>query len=386
MFHPRALNPRCVVVGGMQQVPIFRPASPVSVSPASVSVFRLAPSPAPRPRDPWLDNARFGLIALVVLGHALEPLAGQSAWLDAAYRFVYLFHIPAFAFLSGAVTSPVADARLLRGIAFRLLLPYLAFQGLYALAAQVPGWPDDGPSGVATPYWILWYLPSLACWRLLLPLFARLRYRLALAVLLALAAGCASDLGYGLSLSRTLVFFPLFLLGWRFGPSWRQGSQQPPVRLLALAVLGGLLLLAIRWTDAAPWLYGSLGYASLGAGVPTGLALRLLQMTAAALGCAAYLSLVPRRLSPVSLLGGRSLPAYLLHGFVVKLAVAAGAFELLDGVPAALSLPLLLGLSLLCVAALSSTAAQRLLQPIVAPRWLEQRLWCDTGHLLVVRR
>jgi hypothetical protein len=38
------------------------------------------------------------------------------------------------------------------------------------------------------------------------------------------------------------------------------------------------------------------------------------------------------------------------------------------------------------VAALSSTAAQRLLQPIVAPRWLEQRLWCDTGHLLVVRR
>jgi fucose 4-O-acetylase-like acetyltransferase len=365
----------------MQQAPLFRP-----VTPPSAPTPRLVPTPTPRPRDPWLDNARFGLIVLVVLGHTLEPLAGQSAWFDAVYRFIYLFHIPALAFLSGTVATPVADARLLRGIAFRLLLPYLAFQGLYALAAQTPGWPDDGPSGVATPYWILWYLLSLAGWRLLLPLFARLRHRLALATLLALAAGCANDLAYDLSLSRTLVFFPLFLLGWQFGPSWRQWSRHPAIRPIALAVLGGLCLLAIHWTGAVPWLYGSTGYAGLGAGVPAGLALRLLQMAAAMLGCAAYLSLVPRRLSPVSRLGGRSLPAYLLHGFVVKLAVAAGAFKLLDGVPAALSLPLLLGLSLLCVASLSSAVVQRSLQPVVAPHWLEQRLWRDSGPLFVTPR
>jgi fucose 4-O-acetylase-like acetyltransferase len=333
------------------------------------------PASNPAVRDPWLDNARCGLIALVVFGHCLEPLTGQSAGLDAVYRFVYLFHVPAFAFLSGAVASMTVDARLLRGIVFRLLLPYLALQLLYALAALTPGWPDAGPSGVATPYWILWYLLSLAGWRLLLPLFARLRYRLALAVVLALAAGSAGDLGYYLSLSRTLVFFPLFLLGWQYHRDWRKWSQRRPVRVLAVVVLAGLLLLADNWTGATPWLYGSIGYAGLDVDLSAGIGWRLLQLGAAILGSAAFLSLVSRRKLPVSRLGARSLPVYLLHGFLIKLAVAAGAFGLVAGWPPDRLLPLLSVLTLLCVGLLSSSAAQRLLQPIVAPRWLERRLW-----------
>lgn len=366
------------------QVTIFRPTTPHS-PPFTPSITPPNLVVATQPRDPWLDNARFGLITLVVFGHCLEPLAGQSAWLDALYRFVYLFHIPAFAFLSGAVASATADARLFRGIAFRLLLPYLAFQLLYALAAQTPGWPDDGPAGVATPYWILWYLLSLACWRLLLPLFARLRYRLALAALLALAVGCAGDLGYYLSLSRTLVFFPLFLLGWQFSRSWRQHLSRLSVRLLATVTLGGLLLLAIHWTDATPWLYASMGYARLGVDITSGFAHRALQMAAAILGCTAYLSLVPRRALPVSSLGARSLPTYLAHGFAVKLAVAGGVFAWLDGAPPALLLPLLLGMALACVTVLSSATMQRLLQPIMAPRWLERLLWREEGRPLAVR-
>lgn len=366
------------------QATIFRPATPhsppfiPSIAPPTLVV-------ATRTRDPWLDNARFGLIALVVFGHCLEPLAGQSAWLDALYRFIYLFHIPAFAFLSGAVASATADARLFRAIAFRLLLPYLAFQLLYALAARTPGWPDAGPVGIATPYWILWYLLSLACWRLLLPLFARLRCRLALAALLALAVGCAGDLGYYLSLSRTLVFFPLFLLGWQFSRAWRQHLSRPPVRLLATATLGGLLLLAIHWIDATPWLYGSMGYARLGVDIPAGIVRRALQMTAAILGCAACLSLVPRRVLPVSSLGARSLPTYLVHGFAIKLALAGGVFAWLDGMPPALLLPLLLGMALSCVSVLSSAAMQRWLQPIMAPRWLERLLWREERHPLAIR-
>ena len=67
---------------------------------------------------------------------------------------------------------------------------------------------------MATPYWLLWYLLSLAGWRLLLPVFARLKRPLTFAVALAVAVGCASEVGYYLSLSRTLVFFPMFVLGW----------------------------------------------------------------------------------------------------------------------------------------------------------------------------
>src|SRR5690625_4229938 len=63
------------------------------------------PFPAPRGRDPWLDNARFILIALVVFGHMLEPLADAHPWLQTCYRFVYAFHMPAFAFRSEEHTS-----------------------------------------------------------------------------------------------------------------------------------------------------------------------------------------------------------------------------------------------------------------------------------------
>ncbi len=138
--------------------------------------------------------------------------------------------MPAFALLSGAVASSKANARLLRNVLFRLLLPYVVFQGLHALAAQMPLWPDDGPPGVTTPYWLFWYLLSLAGWRLLLPIFAQLKRPVAFAIARAIAGGCASDVGYYLSLSRTLVFFPLFLLGWRYCDAWRSLPRAPWAR------------------------------------------------------------------------------------------------------------------------------------------------------------
>ena len=98
-----------------------------------------APAAPDARRDPWLDNARFALIGLVLLGHAMEPLLARSPSLAALYRFIYLFHMPAFAFISGAVAHPRLDPPRLKAIAFRLLLPYAAFQGIYALAALTPG-------------------------------------------------------------------------------------------------------------------------------------------------------------------------------------------------------------------------------------------------------
>ncbi|MCB0908932.1 MAG: hypothetical protein KDB63_17645 [Nocardioidaceae bacterium] len=58
------------------------------------------PAPASRPRDPWLDNTKFVLVALVVVGHAIGLLKDGAAgeWL---YNFVYFWHIPAFVLITG---------------------------------------------------------------------------------------------------------------------------------------------------------------------------------------------------------------------------------------------------------------------------------------------
>lgn len=334
-----------------------------------------APHPAPSRRDPWLDNARFILIALVVFGHLLEPFMGSHPWLASCYRFVYAFHMPAFAFLSGAVAHATLDSRLLHSVSFRLLWPYLVFQGLYALAALLPIWPDGGASGVTTPYWLLWYLLSLACWRGLLPLFACLRHRLVIAVAVAVLAGCFGDIGYYLSLSRTLVFFPLFLLGWMGTKHWRTVSGTPRIRIMAVAMLAATCAV-IAWIQPDPrWLYGSYGYGALGVAMLPGMATRLLLLATATACTLAFLSLVPRRQTGYSGFGARSLGAYVLQGFVVKLAVGGGLLAAVATWPDAWLLPVLLLAAVGIALALSSRQIAHLLKPITSPRWLEQWLW-----------
>ncbi|MCX7513564.1 acyltransferase family protein [Frateuria hangzhouensis] len=336
------------------------------------------PARAPPVRDPWKDNARLALITLVVFGHCLEPLRGVAS-IDALYRFLYLFHMPAFVFLSGAVARADVDLKLLKRIAFQLLLPYLLFQGLYALAAHAPGWPDDGPAGITTPYWLLWYLPSLAAWRLLLPVFMRLRHPLALAVLLALAAGWADDVGYRMSLSRTVAFFPFFVIGHLYAPAWRERLRGPLACVLALASLFALGWAATTVPDSR-WLYGSNGYTALGVDDAAGTLWRLLRLGAGVAGTAAFLVLVPQRAYAVTAAGARSLQAYLAHGFVVKFAVVAGVFGWLEASepPLVNALALLLAAWVL-VRLLASVPAARLLSPLTSPQWLERHLWRAPG-------
>lgn len=351
-----------------------RPSPMPGDSPPASSLTRNLTS-VRQPRDPWLDNARFGLIALVLFGHLLEPLLARHPALAACYRTIYAFHMPAFAFLSGAVASARLDWHLARSVLLRLLLPYLVFQGLYGLAAEWQAWPDDGPHGIATPYWLLWYLLSLACWRLLLPLFASLRGRMWVAVAIALAAGCSDSIGYYLSLSRTLVFLPMFLLGWQQAHRWRQSGDRSGCRWLALGALIAMFCIAYVSKLDPRWLYGSYDYASLGVSSLPGAALRLLLIACSMVGTWAFLTLVPRRRMTWSALGAHSLGAYLLQGFLINLAVGAGVFALLRQLPRAMLAPLLLVGAIGLAAALSTRHVHRLLAPITAPRWLERRLW-----------
>lgn len=351
-----------------------KPRLPTSCNNAPYPSSVTESGPTQRSRDPWLDNARFGLISLVVFGHLLEPLLERHPGLAASYRAIYTFHMPAFAFLSGAVASARMDRRLVKSVLFRLLLPYVVFQGLYGLAAEWQGWPDDGPHGVTTPYWLLWYLLSLACWRALLPLFARLRGRVWIAVAIALVAGCDQNIGYYLSLSRTLVFLPMFLLGWQQAHRWRRFADARGARWLALAILLALFCAGYISQLDSRWLYGSHDYAALGASSLQGAALRLLLIICSMAGTWAFLTLVPRRRMTMSTLGARSLGAYLLQGFLINLAIGAGVFAVLRQLPRPTLAPLLLTSAATMAAVLSTPQVHRMLAPITAPRWLERRL------------
>ncbi|WP_237528148.1 acyltransferase family protein, partial [Streptomyces sp. SID337] len=52
-------------------------------------------------RDSFFDNAKYLAIVLVAMGHAWEPLRGDSRAAAALYITVYTFHMPAFIVISG---------------------------------------------------------------------------------------------------------------------------------------------------------------------------------------------------------------------------------------------------------------------------------------------
>lgn len=54
-----------------------------------------APPTSAKKRDAFFDNAKYLAIVLVAMGHAWEPLRGDSRAAAALYITVYTFHMPA---------------------------------------------------------------------------------------------------------------------------------------------------------------------------------------------------------------------------------------------------------------------------------------------------
>ena len=183
------------------------------------------------------DTLRFLLICAVLLGHCIEQF--PDSWVIYGYRLIYSFHMPAFLYLTGKFAR-FDWRRWLK----HLVLPYAVFQTAYLIfAAKVL---NAAPVSLqyTTPYWILWYLPVLAGYFLLLPILPRrgtagARIAVGVSVLLALLAGFFDRIGYYLSLSRFFAFLPFFLWGhYSRVPSEAPGSLREKLS----AVLAGVLL------------------------------------------------------------------------------------------------------------------------------------------------
>lgn len=178
-------------------------------------------------RDARLDNMKGILIALVVLGHVLQEIPANNAWRwegprwwTLLYSVIYMVHMPAFAFLSGYLTS---TRKSLLNHAQELLSLYLICQVLWcafvyvlSLTAGSPP-PSRGLLLFTLPGTGLWYLLSLFFWRASTPLLSACRYPVAaLIALIGFGAllGLNPEIGTEMTLSRMLGFAPFFAAGF----------------------------------------------------------------------------------------------------------------------------------------------------------------------------
>jgi len=158
-----------------------------------------AAGPAPaRQRDPWFDNAKMALVTLVVIGHSwtLLPLFSGDSGSDAAkavdgwlYHFLYAWHIPAFAIVTGYLSRSFEYTRArMWSLVTTVAVPYVIFEGLLVAFRHHFGGVEFAKVW-ANPHWPMWYLSALFFWRLMTPVFKRMPAKVVVAVAISLVAG-----------------------------------------------------------------------------------------------------------------------------------------------------------------------------------------------------
>ena len=314
------------------------------------------------PRDVQVDNARGILVTLVVAGHLVEPYIYGSGLARTAYVLIYAFHIPGLVFLSGYLSHARPFRELVLKVTTSLLVPYLLFEVVYSVADFMLGDGESLTISVLTPYWLLWYLPALGAWRLILPLMSRLPRPLLVATGLALLAGTVPEIGTTFTASRFFVFLPAFLLGHRMASRGSLRDLLPRTHAWVILAACCLVAVAVAQDIDVRWLYGSRPYAALGSGPLDGMLFRLLLLVWSLSMAVAAATVTKARKGLMSRIGAVSMYPYVLHGLVVMVVVDLLPSELDTAyvvAPAILSVPL----SIL----LSSRLAVGLFRPLLEP-------------------
>ena len=168
-------------------------------------------------RDSRIDSIKYFSILLVIIGHVFSR--DSFSTIPACriiWRWIYIFHMPLFVFLSGYFSRKKDLNNYLRSI-WRILEPLIVFQVLIrGMSFILTG--SLSIREILTPWWVLWYLLSLFFWRSILQVLPDIvlqnaKLLIVGAFIVSLLAGYLPFTRF-LSLQRTFSFMPFFFLGY----------------------------------------------------------------------------------------------------------------------------------------------------------------------------
>lgn len=186
-------------------------------------------------RSAYWDNIKGFLIILVVFAHCLFALQ-NSAMNNFLVDSIYMFHMPAFAFVSGFF-SKSENSRAFFSI-MNLFVAFVLLNGFFMLREIFSG--GVFPS-ITAPYYSAWYLLALIVWRLTIPFLEKVRNILPHLILISLLAGFWKDINMAFAAEKIVMFYPYFAAGYFF-------SQETATKFQSKKFLpfgAALLILAI---------------------------------------------------------------------------------------------------------------------------------------------
>lgn len=264
-------------------------------------------------RSPYWDNIKGILISIVVLGHFLWAYRGLG-FASFLVNFIYLFHMPAFIFVSGFFSK--SDHSRSRLSVFKLAVIYIIFNMIMMIFSFVL---FDTSFQLITPYYSFWFLISLIVWRLTIKYVDKAKNILVISIIVAILIGFWSDVTNVLVISRTVAFYPFFIVGYKLSVDKVNNfiNNRKPLDyfkgillLLYTICLSTLFILKNTGLSESNLLMESYGYIF-------NLFYRIAIFSIAGLMTMSIVILTPQKPLPVLCKWGRnSLAIYVLHRFI----------------------------------------------------------------------
>ncbi len=280
-----------------------------------------------------LDNLKFFLVILVIFGHILRPFIADNDFIKAMYLMIYAFHMPLFALISGMFAKTEITYKEIRKYAETLLIPFLCFQFLYELFNFLMTGELSNFSINFQAYWILWFLLSLFCWKIMFTIYNTFNrtFAIILVFLLPLLFGFSEFDGNFLSISKTFVFFPFFFIGHFITSDMISKLKFRNHILVYSALLFGIFLVFLQFSEINhKWLLGNYSYFELGYSDWSAILIRTAFYIVSFSLCFYMLGLMSKSKTIVTRFGENTIYVFLWHGFIVKILAQTGIMVIIQ--------------------------------------------------------
>lgn len=269
-------------------------------------------------RDYLFDNIRGLLIILVVFGHSIRPRTDNMI-LDGIYTFIYIFHMPAFIFISGYFCKNVQkshDTAIKTFLVPFLVLNFLSYLLNMGLGSNLYFFNIN----IFDAQWGLWFLLSMFLWRFFLKEFIQIKHILIVSVLIGLFTGLFKGFGAYLSIGRMFAFLPFFIAGYLFNSKHlKKLLSLPKIISYASIVVVALITVVSIVYDLIPneMLYFRTAYRYSELNTVNGTLMRFGLYILGVMMTFALISIFSHKKTFLTKLGQNTLTVYIAHLFVL---------------------------------------------------------------------
>lgn len=273
-------------------------------------------------RIAYFDNAKGILIIFIILAHVLSLCSKYYNYSDDFFKFAALFMLQCFFFISAYFQSKSKTPRKKRIL--NLLKTYLLWQTIitiyYAFVLQI----IDFNLNYLIPRYTLWFLITMIFYNMSEWILEKVSYKImiTISIIIGLVVGFIPIIGSTLSLSRTFVFFPFYVLGYYakdLNLLSKIKTKQVKTITIILSIIILIVILNYNSILSIKILKGKYSYFDIdNVNIILAYGERLLFYIVSIIVSIAFLNLVPKKESMLATLGRNTLYIYLTQGMILK--------------------------------------------------------------------